>query len=360
MKIILATGIYPPEIGGIATYAHALSAELKEKGHEVTVITYGQMNNEQLIMNNSGAITVSKSGGVLTRWKNYAKALQQYGADADVVIALSSVSTGIPLRMANLKKPKKILRLGGDFFWERYTDTRMKSLKEWYRSDFGFWKFINTIFMGYILRSFDSLVYSTAMQIELHQKYYRSLPPSCVLENAVPKNAPVLHTLHDPMRLLCMSRFVGFKNIFSLLDAVKTLQNVQLTIVGSGPMRKALRAHAERLELNVTWRLPTSEKKEIFEAHDLLIIPSITEISPNTALEARSHGLPVLLTEETGLSKSLTQGMMIRPLRTAVEIARAIEEVRGSYDQIAKDAAEPQVSRSWSSVADEWISLLVA
>ncbi len=40
MKIVLATGIYPPDIGGPATYSSALAEQLHAKGHDVTVIAY--------------------------------------------------------------------------------------------------------------------------------------------------------------------------------------------------------------------------------------------------------------------------------------------------------------------------------
>ncbi|MEQ1849546.1 MAG: glycosyltransferase family 4 protein [Candidatus Peribacteraceae bacterium] len=359
MRIILATGIYPPEIGGTATYAHELFRVLKEKGLDVCVVSYGRMNNEQLTIDN-GVMSVSKSGNFFSRWKRYARALQAVASDADVVIALSSVSVGIPLLMAKLKKPKKILRLGGDFFWERYTDRGgMKSLQEWYASGVGFWKLMNILFMGRILRSFDALVYSTEMQRQLHTKYYQSLPSSTTLENALPLATPVLHTLHQPMRLLCMSRFVGFKNLLALLSAVKECQGVRLTMVGSGPMRGVLLAHAERLQVNVDWRGVVSDRKEeLFKEYDLLVIPSTTEISPNTALEARSCGLPVLLTKETGLSSMLTQGMVTAPLRSPPEISTAIEHVREDYEKIAKEASAPTPDRSWSVVADDWIHFL--
>ena len=42
MKIVLATGIYPPMIGGPATYTHALAERLSASGHDITVITYGE------------------------------------------------------------------------------------------------------------------------------------------------------------------------------------------------------------------------------------------------------------------------------------------------------------------------------
>lgn len=40
MKIVLATGIYPPDIGGPATYAYHLAKEFTDRQHQVTVVTY--------------------------------------------------------------------------------------------------------------------------------------------------------------------------------------------------------------------------------------------------------------------------------------------------------------------------------
>ena len=40
MKIVLATGIYPPEIGGPATYARILEEEMPRRGIEVTVYPF--------------------------------------------------------------------------------------------------------------------------------------------------------------------------------------------------------------------------------------------------------------------------------------------------------------------------------
>ncbi|TSC94439.1 MAG: hypothetical protein Athens101410_783, partial [Parcubacteria group bacterium Athens1014_10] len=37
MKILIATGIFPPEIGGPATYTEKLAQELKNRGFETGV-----------------------------------------------------------------------------------------------------------------------------------------------------------------------------------------------------------------------------------------------------------------------------------------------------------------------------------
>jgi len=352
MRLVIATGIYPPEIGGTATYAYELAKALRAKGHEVAVVTYGESGD--------GVIGVARAGFFYFRWRRYAQDLRENAENADAIIAMSSVSVGIPLMMAKLKKPKKILRLGGDFFWERYTDAGgRKSLREWYLSYFGFWRAVNYFCMPTILRSFDALVYSTEFQRDIHDYYYSSLPQSLVLENAVPLGELTKHFLQNPMKILAMSRYVGFKNLESLITAMSVMQNVRLTMIGGGPLNDSLRNLAKRKGVSIDFRgIASDRKQDLFKEHDLLVIPSVTEISPNTALEARAAGLPVLLTKETGLSSAFTQGMIVRPLQTSENIVTAVNDVRSGYDRYATEAATPPSRRSWSVVADEWMALL--
>lgn len=366
MKIVLATGIYPPDIGGPATYVRALAQEITKRGVEVTVVTYGEIQKyRNTEMQKWNVVWVSKSGGPLLRWQRYAKALREHAAQADAIIAFSSVSCGVPLWLARLKVPKKILRLGGDFFWERYTDHGgMKGLREWYRSWFqvsGF-RFV----MGRLLRTFDHVVFSTGFQQEIYEKHYRHLPPHSVLENAIPESEPAFHKKHEPLRLLYLGRLVGFKNLPNLIRAVEAVcepplrRSMTLTIVGDGPLLEKLKSHASCLKSPVTFLPPAhgAEVHRLFSEHDLLVLPSLTEISPNVALEARAYGLPVLLTKETGLSTPFTEGMLLREMNTAEQIQSALLEVLTRYDMLAARAAKCPPNRSWGRIADEFLALL--
>jgi len=369
MKIILATGIYPPEIGGPATYVRALAEELSRKGTDVIVITYGEPHTAE----DWKVIKVSKSIPIL-RWISYALALRAHGKDADAVIAFSSISVGVPLWLSHLTKPKKILRLGGDFFWERYTDQGgMMSLRAWYAS-----KPRLQSLMQNILSIFDHIVFSTRFQEEIYEKFYPSLPSHSVIENALPSGLPKKHEKHEPFRILFMGRFVGFKNLEALVQSVVALHPTSprlrgtsatplhgqliLTFVGDGPTKSRLQSLTKDLHIEdfVQFIHPVhgEEKQKMFAEQDLLIIPSITEISPNVALEARSEGLPVLLTLETGLSEWLTKGMLVQDLSTEDKIRKSIIYAMDHYNDIASSAFLSPVARGWDTVAEEWIQFL--
>ena len=364
MKIVLATGIYPPDIGGPATYCKNLAEQLTKEGHEVTVVTYGESGTREL--GNSGKVEyVSRSIPIL-RWWWYSQKLQEVGKDADVVYAFSSISCGIPVILSGLKC-KRVLRLGGDFFWERYTDWGgSKGLRAYYQST-NWLSVASYRLMGWILNRFDHIVFSTDFQQQVYKEAYKKLPKNSVIENALQLEhvAPMEeHFPKKPFRLLFVGRFVGFKNIGSLIEAVAQIPESFLTVVGDGPLDDKLRSLVERLGLaeRVRFVAPQSgkEKFDLFSKHDLLVLPSLTEISPNTALEARSVGLPVLLTKETGLSEHLRSGIVTDDLLTPGSIVQAIARVQDGYSLVAEAASSKISGRSWSEVASEHISLFTS
>src|SRR3990167_3006065 len=171
-------------------------------------------------------------------------------------------------------------------------------------------------------------------------------------------------TRHAPFRLLFLGRFVAFKNISTLLRAMTELSGVTLTLVGEGPLQHLLEGNVLGLQLadQVTFRskVTSTERDILFREHDLLVIPSVTEMSPNTALEARAAGLPVLLTEETGLSEQLQQGMVVRKLRTQEQIRDAVQEVMVTYEHVVAEAAKLPTERLWGKVCEEYVMLFSA
>lgn len=359
MHIILASGIYPPELGGPATYAANLAKELHATGHDVTVVTFG----EPSYTTEPWHVTyVSRRGGPLLRWWRYSRALRLHGLQADVVYAFTSVSCGIPLWLAHLKKPKKILRLGGDFLWERYTDWGgCKSLYEFYHEPALGWRIVQWLYVQ-LLRQFNYLVFSTSWQQKLYAEHFTSLPPSSVLENAV-AITPVFtaHTLRPEPALLVYSRLVKVKNLAVLIQALMHLPRCTLTIAGSGPEEAHLRSLVA--ELSLTSRVhfvgvvEPAAMAAVFAAHDALIIPSLTDISPNTALEAVASGLPVVLTMETGLHKKYTSLMCQGTMRTVPEIQSLLQRFFMNYTQYAPVDTLAIPVRTWQQVMQEHLAL---
>ena len=125
MKILICTGIFPPEAGGPATYSKSLAEKLIKRGHEVVVITYVTRISSPLTGEDKGEgdfsiVRITRSWFKPWHYYKYFKSVKKHGKDADVLYAQDPVSAGYPALLASkvLKKPF-LIKITGDYSWER-------------------------------------------------------------------------------------------------------------------------------------------------------------------------------------------------------------------------------------------------
>ena len=51
MRVLLTSGIYPPDIGGPATFIPKLAKQLEEQNHQVVIVTLGEQNSIKIEKN---------------------------------------------------------------------------------------------------------------------------------------------------------------------------------------------------------------------------------------------------------------------------------------------------------------------
>lgn len=104
MKVVIATPLYPPEIGGPATYAQILEEGLPGKGIEVEVVKFSAVRHLPKIFRH-----------LAYYWRVRAAARQ-----ADLVLALDPVSVGFPAMKAAKREGKPfVVKIVGDYAWEQ-------------------------------------------------------------------------------------------------------------------------------------------------------------------------------------------------------------------------------------------------
>src|SRR3989344_2522306 len=133
MKILICTGIFPPEIGGPATYSKSLAEAMTSLGHKVAVITYC----DERITNHESRITpqgydvvyVKRSNFKFWHYYKYFQVVKKYGKDADVLYAQDPVSAGYPTYLASrVLKKRYALKITGDYSWEKAMNRGLTSL----------------------------------------------------------------------------------------------------------------------------------------------------------------------------------------------------------------------------------------
>ena len=124
MKILICTGIFPPEAGGPATYSKLLAEELSKRGHEVTLITYGK--EYQISSIKYQIIFISRSFFKPWHYWKYFRAVKKHGRDADVIYAQDPVSAGYPTYLAaKVLKKRFAVKITGDYSWEQAMNRRL-------------------------------------------------------------------------------------------------------------------------------------------------------------------------------------------------------------------------------------------
>src|SRR3989338_7421665 len=86
MKILIAAGIYPPDIGGPATYAKYLAQELTGRGHQVEVLVYTR-----------AAKRLPKG---ISHFVYFLKVLK-LARQCDVILVTDPISSGFPAHLAS-------------------------------------------------------------------------------------------------------------------------------------------------------------------------------------------------------------------------------------------------------------------
>ena len=115
MKILIATGIYPPDIGGPATILEALSYSLKEKGLSVQIITYSNIKKHNNDREEVFRIVKNK---FFSRWQ-YLWKMFRLSRQADLIYVTDTYSVGYFAYLIKKMTGKKyIVRFAGDGAWE--------------------------------------------------------------------------------------------------------------------------------------------------------------------------------------------------------------------------------------------------
>jgi glycosyltransferase involved in cell wall biosynthesis len=129
---------------------------------------------------------------------------------------------------------------------------------------------------------------------------YNGAPPVDTRAVPRPKNG---------FTLLCLGRLAPPKDHATLLRAVALTRtkhpDVQLWIVGGGPLEFSLRKLSDELAMNdcVTFFGEQTDVSPFMLAADVFVSSSVTEGLPVSLLEAMSVGLPAVVTDVGGMSE---------------------------------------------------------
>lgn len=328
MKILICTGIFPPDIGGPAQYAKNLFEEFKKEGHVVWVSAY---NFERKFP--------SGLRHLIFFFKSFLKTVR-----ADFIIALDTFSAGLPaVILGKLFRKKVLLRVGGDFLWETYTARGGKlGLAKFYYSmpDLFLKEKIIYCFQKFIFKN-SYVIFTTNWQKEIFEKsYFLKTNGVFVIENYYGEKVGGFESRDK--NFIVAARPVKFKNLEFLQEIFSELINeekdLKLEIVSDVDYEKAL--------------------EKIRGAYAAILI-SISDISPNFILDTVSANKPFIMTKETGLFDRLDKvGIFVDPYNKE-EIKSKILLLldKKNYQEYVERVKNFNFRHSWSEIANEFLEI---
>ena len=367
MKVLITSGIFPPDIGGPATYAINLCRELRRLGCEVRIITYGNGITAE------GVLAVKRNQNILSRYIKFFLLAWRLSPWADIVYTLDLMSAGLPAAMAaKIRKKKVIFRTGGDFLWEKamqkgWTDRPLLQYYERLQKTRNLAEAIYRRLCTWVLNRMDLVVFSTPLQADIYKKVYNLSPLKIkLIPNA--STSRFVQEASDEFRdyLVFAGRLIKLKNLERLIGAVAELgdKGIKLVIFGQGPEKDNLQRLIKELNAEAYILLKNSIEHEklinIIVGSKFVVLPSLTEISPNLALECLSMSKPIVLTNQTGLRKELIGELITFDPLSLEDLKKSIEYLLdpAHLSEYAAKMKQLKIEEwGWDKIAAEHINI---
>lgn len=368
MKILFASGIFEPESGGPATYVPKLAKLLVEAGHEVKVITYSDKETYDFDSSYPFSVKRIKRASKISNYLRYLLAVIKNISWCDFVYSFDYISAGLPVWLASrLIRKKYVIRVGGDFIWERYLEFEIKSmpLKEFYQRELYKNYPVYFYLIRIVLKGAKAIIFNSRQQRELYQKYYdldKSRLHTIYNPIPFPKNPP--RRTHVDKEIIFAGRFIEMKNNKTVIRAFAKFNNPEfkLILIGDGPQKESMQQLVKdlKIESQVEFMSPIRQKvlwQRIINCY-YFIIASWTDVSPNQVYECLALDIPVLLTEENYLSLDTSKWLTLDP-HSVTSLAELMDylTVPQHYHDFTTIQQTASFSHNWSDVMREHIKV---
>lgn len=309
-NVLVATPLFPPDIGGPATYSKFLADHLPSRGFTVTVLSFGVVRHFPKVV------------------RHFAYFLKMFsaGRSADFIFAQDPVSVGLPsVLAAKLLGKKIIMKIVGDYAWEQgFQRFGVSDLPD---------EFQNRRYGVVVefLRFVERFTAAHSDRIVVPSEYLKRIVTGWgvpgkniyVIANAVsgfgdiPPREDVRRTLGvSGTILVSVGRLVPWKGFLALVECMKYVAeqhtDAKLFIIGDGPELESIKIKIREDGLSdrvmLLGNLSRQKVGEYIRAADLFLLNSGYEGLSHQIIEAMAIGTPVLVSDIAANRDVVTSG----------------------------------------------------
>ncbi len=312
----VVTPIFPPDIGGPASYIYELCQRLKG---DFAIRGAAFCEGKALLIKNVEIHSINPRRFTFfgRQWRLW-KALKKYLRNANTLYIQGPVVVGLlSVLFAKRFGIKSVMKFVGDIAWEeasREGKTAL-SLDEWLDSpkkDFKS-KMLRAV-QKYGFKNVGVIVVPSMYLKNLLMKYYE-VPEAKIhmIYNAFDYRSVQRKFGDRAFKLMTAGRFVPHKHIGMIIEAMTLLPDEYcLNIFGEGPEEKNLLSKVEELNLGarVKFRgqISHQELSKEMEKHDMFVLYSSYEGLPHVVLEAFAARCPVVASDISGTREVAING----------------------------------------------------
>ncbi|MFA6171549.1 MAG: glycosyltransferase [Patescibacteria group bacterium] len=379
-RILIATGLYPPDFRGPATLLESLPEALRGKGYEVKVLTYSDAKE---VEGEAGLVyRINRNRNGFFRRAAYLIKLWRLSDWADLVYATDVYGVGYLVNfVCHIQRKKYLIRFTGDSAWET---ALLKGETQDYISDFQTKKYgsrteklkerrkkimlgaakiiVDCRFMADIAK----IIGVGADQIKV---IYNSLNTDKFKESQA-RIEEIKKQFGSNSRLIIaigqLNPWKGFDGIIRVMPRVleRFGPDAKLLILGEGPEKEKLNELAKEkgVSKNVFFlgKIAHSDIINYLKAGDLFILNSNYEGCSHLILEAMHAGSPIIASRSGGNPELIggeKEGLLVN-YNNEEEIFRALCEILGNKEKaglLALNAKNKSAEYQWERVVGDTI-----
>ncbi len=379
MRVLFATGIFPPDIGGPATYVSGLAGELLRRGIEVSVVTYGDRGDESRFP----VRRVRRDRVLPRRYFDYLVSVRRQARDADVVYLQDPLSSGLPGWLgARLARKPVLLKIVGDAAWEIARDSGAVS------DDFGIFQEKRYAAGVERIRRAQRLVARRVDRIVVPSRFLEKVVTGWgvseskieVVENSIPEAggsgasreaAKKSLGLEGRTVVLSAGRLVPWKGFDSLIRLAAGMKGefpgLRWLVAGGGPgeddLRRLMKEVGAGPEVTLLGSVPRERMAEYMTACDLFVLWSGYEGLSHVLLEAMRAGRAIVASDAGGNPELIETGKSGRlvPWRDDPALGRTLADLcrdPGERERLGRGAAAAASRFAWPVMVERTLDLL--
>jgi glycosyltransferase involved in cell wall biosynthesis len=316
MKILIVSGIFPPDHGGPATYVPRIASALMERGHEVVgVVTLADKLTQTHTVFPFPVFRIPRQIPRVFRFAWTVQLIFARGRQADVVYLNGLVLEGI-LATKLLRRGRAVVKVVGDLVWEKAQNKGITT------NDLDTFQAQRQPILWQLLKRLQGWYTAKADAVVTPSEYLASvvrrwgvLPERInVVYNAVDVQVAEWDTVEKSKLydLVTVARIVPWKGLHELVT-VAASNGWSLRIVGDGPLIDDIKRLVTKMNAMGTISFAGQVAKDMVAAEirsaRVFVLNSRYEGLPHIVLEAKAAGVPVVATAAGGTPETIAHGI---------------------------------------------------